>query len=90
MGHICFDVVALSKAPHPHVIVFADLSVFDDIEENINNIKSEDENMAVCLLADFNARTGILPDVSHNYESGDQSVELCEILNSNSNVTICI
>ena len=43
--------------------------------------------MAVCLLGDFNARTGILPDVSHNDESGDQSVELCVILNSNSNVT---
>ena len=43
--------------------------------------------MAVCLFGDFNARTGILPDVSHNDESGDQSVGLCEILNSNSNVT---
>ena len=29
--------------------------------------------MAVCLLGDFNARTGTLPDVSHNDESGDQS-----------------
>ena len=66
---------------------YAGPSVFDDIEETINNIKSEDENMAVFLLGDFNARTGILPDVSHNYESGDQSVELCEIINSNSNVT---
>ena len=43
--------------------------------------------MAVCLLGDFNARTGTLPDVSHNDESGGQSIELCEILNSNSNVT---
>ena len=67
--------------------LYADPSVFDDIEETMNNIKSEDENMAVCLLGDLNARTGTLPDVSHNDESGDQSVELCEILNSNFNVT---
>ena len=42
---------------------YEDPSFFDDIEETINNIKSENENMAACLLGDFNASTGILPDV---------------------------
>ena len=78
-----FGLVYAPRADSP----YADQSVFDDIEETINNIKSEDENMAVCLLGDFNARTGISPDVSHNDEIGDQSVELCEILSSYSNVT---
>ena len=41
---------------------YADISIFDQIENTIIDIKSQNSKTGICLLGDLNARTGTLSD----------------------------
>ena len=46
----------------PENSTYADISIFDQIENYIVDIISLNLNAGICLLGDFNARTGVLSD----------------------------
>ena len=53
---------------------YADISIFDQIENTIVDIISQNSNAGISLLGDFNARTGVLSDrmesINTKYEDG--------------------
>ena len=46
----------------PEKSVYSNISIFTDIEDELNNLRSKNSNLEFCLLGDFNARTGVLCD----------------------------
>ena len=51
-----FNIQSARKSP------YADISIFDQIENSIVYIISQNSNAGICFLGDFNARTGVLSD----------------------------
>lgn len=45
---------------------YTDVSIFDRIEESVTDYLGQNEDNEVCVLGDFNARTGLLSDLPEN------------------------
>ena len=66
----------------PEKSVYSNISIFTDIEDELNNLRSKNSHLEFCLLGDFNARTGVHCDFI------DMSADERE--NNNGDEKVCI
>ena len=64
----------------PENCLYNDISIFDQIENTIIDICSENSDTEICLLGDFNARTGLISDI----------IEIVDVMHEDDNVILDI
>lgn len=63
-------------------------NIFEDLEDDIVNLKSRFDGIPICLIGDFNSRTGLLNDfISLDVDSHDISTISDTILDSKNDLT---
>ena len=55
---------------------YVDITIIDQIENTIVDIISQNSNAGICLLGDFNARTGVLSDRMESTKYEDENLIL--------------
>ena len=71
---------------------YSNISIFDDIEDNFIDLKSKNEDFAICIAGDLNARTANLKDYlkvsdhENEYLCNEMSLNSCDIQQSRNNV----
>ena len=68
----------------PEKSVYSNISIFTEIEDQLNGLRSDNCNLEFCLLGDLNARTGVLSDFIDitNDEQENNNGEECISLDS--------
>ena len=73
---------------------YSNISIFDDIEDNFIDLKSQNEDFDICIAGDLNAITANLKDYlevsdhENEYLCNEMSLNSCDIQQSRNNVDV--